>query len=188
MSLRVDRESEVPVGAQLAWALRSKIEAGELGPGDRLPSLRDVAADAGVNVNTVRAAYAKLEVAGIVRTEQGRGTFVTSPASGDDASRRRELRDEIARLESQLVSLPILAGAEEPARVPAGRPGPRLLSVDELTAVRDLLAGRVGELRAARAEIVGRVQAERLGPAPRRPSPRSSSSLAGARVRWTSAV
>ena len=133
MSLRVDRESEVPVGAQLAWALRSKIEAGELGPGDRLPSLRDVAADAGVNVNTVRAAYAKLEVAGIVRTEQGRGTFVTSPASGDDASRRRELR-------------------------------------------------------AARAEIVGRVQAERLGPAPRRPSPRSSSSLAGARVRWTSAV
>jgi GntR family transcriptional regulator len=186
MSLRVDRSSEVPVGAQLVWALRSKIEAGELGPGDRLPSLRDVAAEAGVNVNTVRAAYGKLEAVGAVRTEQGRGTFVTAPAADDQAARRRELRDEIARLESQLVSLPIL---NEPGRasVPGGPPAPRLLSVDELTAVRDLLAGRVDELRAARAELVGRVQAERTGRLARRPSSRSSSSRAGARVRWTSA-
>src|SRR5690606_2672326 len=82
MELKVDRDSGVPVGTQLAWRLRSAIERGELGPGDRLPSLRDAASAAGVNVNTVRAAYAKLESAGVVTTDQGRGTFVAQAAGG----------------------------------------------------------------------------------------------------------
>ena len=186
MRLQVDRDSGVPVGTQLAWRLRSAIERGELAPGDKLPSLRDAAAAAGVNVNTVRAAYAKLESAGVVATEQGRGTFVTRPASGE-SDRRRALRDDIARLETELVSLPLLPrAATDPAR---GSAGARLLSVEELETVRNVLAERVDELTAARAAIVERLHGERRDAEPsaatRAPARRSSSSLAGARIRWT---
>jgi DNA-binding transcriptional regulator YhcF (GntR family) len=183
MELKIDRDSGVPVGTQLAWRLRSAIERGELGPGDKLPSLRDAAAAAGVNINTVRAAYAKLESAGVVTTDQGRGTFVAQ-AAGGESDRRRGLRDEIARLEAELVSLPLLPHpGESGAR---RRPGARLLSVEELEAVRDLLAERVASLRDTRAELINQVLDERRRtPAPRTPARRSSSSLAGARVRWT---
>lgn len=192
MRLQLDRDSGVPVGTQLAWRLRAAIERGELGPGDQLPSLRDAAAAADVNVNTVRAAYAKLESAGVVTTEQGRGTFVAR-AAGGESSRRRGLRDEIARLEAELVSLPLLPQA--PAE-PAGRSaqGARLLSVEELETVRNVLAERVDELHTARAAIVERLRneqhAEPEPPLPsttRAPARRSSSSLSGARVRWTGA-
>lgn len=190
MRLRLDRDSGVPVGTQLAWRLRSAIERGELAPGDRLPSLRDAADEAGVNVNTVRAAYAKLEAAGVVITEQGRGTFVTQPR-GAESDRRRELRDQIARLEAELVSLPLLL--DPAAAVPAGAKaaGARLLSVEELETIRTVLAERVDELHTARAAIVERlqqrqrVQTRDAQPTPRAPARRSSSSLAGVRVRWT---
>lgn len=186
MELQLDRASGVPLGTQLTWRLRSAIERGELASGDKLPSLRDAAAAAGVNINTVRAAYAKLESAGVVATEQGRGTFVARATDGD-SDRRRGLRDEIARLEAELVSLPLLpqTSGESSGRAP----GARLLSVEELTTVRDLLAKRVDELNSARAAIVRRLESERRGDAEmsatRAPASRSSSSLVGARVRWT---
>jgi GntR family transcriptional regulator len=184
--LRIDRHSDVPVGAQLAAKLRAAIERGELKAGDRLPSLRDAAEAAGVNVNTVRAVYAKLEAAGVAASEQGRGTFVTAaPADRDDAAARRRLHDEIARLEAELVALPLLPAAGDRPAATTG--GARLLSLGELQTTRDVLAERVAELRAARGEIVQRIQADRLSgnPAARRPARRSSSTLAGARIRWT---
>jgi DNA-binding transcriptional regulator YhcF (GntR family) len=183
--LKIDRTSGVPVGVQLAAKLRAAIERSELKAGDRLPSLRDAAEAAGVNVNTVRAVYAKLEAAGVVTSEQGRGTFVSAaPAARDDAAARRCLHEEIARLEAELVALPLLPIADRPAAT-AGRA--RLLSLQELETTRDVLAERVAELRDARGEIVQRIQADRLGEPPgRRPSRRSSSTLAGARIRWTS--
>jgi DNA-binding transcriptional regulator YhcF (GntR family) len=189
--LHVDRDSGVPVGIQLAWNLRSRIERGELRPGDQLPSLREAAATAGVNVNTVRAAYARLEAAGVVTTAQGRGTFVTPQPAEAESGRRRALRNEIARLEANLAALP-LRPASAPADDRSRGAGPRLLSVDELTAVRNVLAERVRELQAVRAEIVERLEAGTLDPpaaaSPQRPAPRrSSSSLAGAQVRWTGA-
>jgi DNA-binding transcriptional regulator YhcF (GntR family) len=187
MNLAVDRDSGVPVGTQLTWRICSAIEHGELSAGDRLPSLREAADEADVNVNTVRAAYAKLETAGIVKTEQGRGTFVVARSPAEDGpDARRRLQEEIARLEGELVRLPLL-----PPTVSAPAPGgrARLLSVTELEAVRDVLADRVAELRAARGEIVRRIE-ERPSTADvpvRRPSRRSSSSLAGAEIRWTGA-
>lgn len=188
--LHVDRDSGIPVGIQLAWRLRSRIERGELRPGDQLPSLRDAAPAAGVNVNTVRAAYARLEAAGIVTTAQGRGTFVTPHPAEAESERRRALRNEIARLEADLAALPPRS-ASPPDGDRSRGVGPRLLSVDELTAVRDLLAERVRELQVARAEIVERLEAGTLDPpaaSAQRPAPRrSSSSLAGAQVRWTAA-
>ena len=73
---RVDRESELPVGIQVAWRLRALISSGKLAPGDRLPPVRQLAEDAGVNPNTARAIYGRLESEGLVETRHGLGTFV----------------------------------------------------------------------------------------------------------------
>jgi GntR family transcriptional regulator len=82
LDLKLERESDIPLGTQLAWKLRGAIAAGELRGGDRLPPVRELAAAAGVNVNTVRAVYARLAAQGVIVSEQGRGTFVTGAASG----------------------------------------------------------------------------------------------------------
>ncbi len=74
----IDRNAEVPISVQLAWALRSRIGEGALVPGQRLPGLRDLAEATGVNVNTVRAVYQRLEQEGLIDSQQGSGTFVAA--------------------------------------------------------------------------------------------------------------
>jgi GntR family transcriptional regulator len=78
VDLSVERGSDVPVGTQLAWKLRAAIASGSLRPGDRLPAVRELATAAGVNVNTARAVYARLAAQGVIVSEHGRGTFVSS--------------------------------------------------------------------------------------------------------------
>lgn len=75
-------ESELPVSTQLEWKLRSLIARGALRDGDRMPSVREMATFAGVNVNTARAVYASLEEEGAISSERGRGTFVAAPSPG----------------------------------------------------------------------------------------------------------
>jgi GntR family transcriptional regulator len=86
VGIRIDREGDVPVGVQLAWALRGAIESGALRAGDRLPPLRELAVEVGVNANTLRAAYAKLEADGLIETRHGSGTFVTGTLERRDLS------------------------------------------------------------------------------------------------------
>src|SRR5688572_12347799 len=74
--LQVDRESELPVGVQVAWKLRALIASGKIGPGDQLPGIRELAELAGVNANTSRAIYQRLEREGLIVSKQGLGTFV----------------------------------------------------------------------------------------------------------------
>jgi len=74
----IDRDAEVPIGVQLAWALRTRIRDGRFKPSQRLPGLREMAEAVGVNVNTVRAVYQNLEHEGLIDSQQGSGTFVAS--------------------------------------------------------------------------------------------------------------
>ena len=180
LGLRVDRDAEVPMGTQLAWRLRSHVRDGALQPGDRLPSVRELAEEAGVNVNTVRAVYRRLESEGLVRSEQGRGTFVSGAPAGDGGT-RAELRRQIAALEAELVSRTPLPS--DPAASPPRPTGGRLPSTSELRDIRDQLESRLNELTAERADVLRRLS-ELDEPAPER---RSSTSLRGARVRWLGA-
>lgn len=75
------------MGLQLGWRLRALIRTGELGAGERLPSFRQLAGWAGVNVGTVRAVYDALEGDGLVVTRHGQGTFV---ADGVEAAPQLE--------------------------------------------------------------------------------------------------
>src|SRR5918992_4028584 len=191
LDLTVDREAELPLGAQLAGRIRNALREGRIGPGDRLPSVRELAETAGVNVNTVRTVYARLESEGLVRSEHGRGTFVSGMPAGDDAVTRRELRRQIAELEGRLVRLP--PPPLPPEDIPAPRRGSAaLLSTEDLEAVRDRLLERLDELDTQRAAVLERL--EELGlqeveadePAPQR-ARRASPSLAGAQIRWVGA-
>lgn len=107
MRLRVDPNSGVPLGVQIARQVRLAIAAGRVAPGERLPSARDLAADLGVNFHTVRKAYRDLEAEGLLRVQRGRGTTV---APAPRPLRRAELRD-VVRLHVQHLAED-LAGAD----------------------------------------------------------------------------
>ena len=73
---RVDPDSPVPLFHQIAEAIRARIEAGELAPGEALAPLREAAERWGVNLHTVRHAYTALAREGLVETRGTRGTRV----------------------------------------------------------------------------------------------------------------
>lgn len=66
-----------PIYAQLVERLKARILAGTYPPGNHLDSVRDLAAAAGVNPNTMQRALAQLESEGLVRTERTSGRYVT---------------------------------------------------------------------------------------------------------------
>src|SRR5712692_8817301 len=70
------RRSEPPAAEQVVAHVRSLIEAGELGPGQRLPAERELAKHIGVSRPSVRAALGTLVALGVVETRHGAGTFV----------------------------------------------------------------------------------------------------------------
>jgi DNA-binding transcriptional regulator YhcF (GntR family) len=80
LNLSVDRNSDLSPGLQLSWRLRALFSSGRLAPGERLPSVRELATRAGVNVNTARAVYRRLEREGLVVSRHGLGTFVAERA------------------------------------------------------------------------------------------------------------
>jgi DNA-binding transcriptional regulator YhcF (GntR family) len=87
LDIAVDRDAEIPIGVQLAWALRTRIRDGVFQPNDKLPGLREVAEATGVNVNTVRTVYQRLEHEGLIDSQQGSGTFVASNPERSSAVR-----------------------------------------------------------------------------------------------------
>lgn len=82
---------------KVASALRELIAAGEYGPGDQLPSYRQLSADHDVAVNTAQVAVRILANEGLVEIRHGSGAFVRAP-SADAPS----LREELTRLQEQL--------------------------------------------------------------------------------------
>jgi DNA-binding transcriptional regulator YhcF (GntR family) len=91
LGIAIDRAAELPIGVQLTWGLRALILTGTLTRGDQLPALHRLAGELGVNANTVRAAYARLELEGLVETRHGSGTFV-----GERPGSRVGLADAVA--------------------------------------------------------------------------------------------
>lgn len=109
MHLRLEPNSGVPLGVQIARGIRLAVASGRLGPGERLPSARDLAAELRVNFHTVRKAYADLEREGLLRRERGVGTFVVErTARLDPAELRALVRSHLERLLEDLAGAQIL--------------------------------------------------------------------------------
>jgi GntR family transcriptional regulator len=97
--LRIEPSSGVPVTRQIAEQIRTQCASGALGPGDRLPSVRELARELAVNQNTVLRAYEKLTSDGLLKRRHGAGTFVSDDIpSGQLRQQRRVLREELGRL------------------------------------------------------------------------------------------
>jgi DNA-binding transcriptional regulator YhcF (GntR family) len=93
-SLQVLATDPTPPYEQLRRQLASMIQSGVIATGDRLPPVRQLAADLGLAVGTVARTYRELEAAGLVATRRGGGTRVRPPpASPAPAARRQALRE-----------------------------------------------------------------------------------------------
>jgi DNA-binding transcriptional regulator YhcF (GntR family) len=91
--ITIDTASPVPPYEQLRSRIAARAADGTLAAGTRLPTVRALATDLGLAVNTVARAYKELESDGVVVTEGRRGTFVRSPVvSGADAARAPDAR------------------------------------------------------------------------------------------------
>ncbi len=85
IKVQLDVKSGVPFYRQVIDQVRSAMATGQLEPGDRLPTVRQLAVDLSVNPNTVSRAYTELELTGLVETQMGSGTFVGNrPVENDD--------------------------------------------------------------------------------------------------------
>jgi DNA-binding transcriptional regulator YhcF (GntR family) len=97
MKLQIDRELPVPLGLQVKGLIEYGIACGELSPGERLPSVRDLAESLAVAPMTVALVYRGLREAGLIETRRGRGSFVAE--SGEPP---RRPRTEIAEIQRRL--------------------------------------------------------------------------------------
>jgi DNA-binding transcriptional regulator YhcF (GntR family) len=143
-SLAVDRDAEVPIGVQLAWALRTRIGNGELGPEQRLPGLRELAEAIGVNLNTVRTVYQRLETEGLIESQQGSGTFVApSPAPAAAVGSIAATAARTARetgVDPRAVAAALYVAVQPPAPAPGSEQAAELSEAGHRRALREQIA------------------------------------------------
>ncbi len=95
----IDHNSKTPIYEQIKVQILSLINSGALSPGDKLPSLRTLAADLSLNFNTIKKVFAQLEADGVIITVQGKGCFVADTAKENRAvldKAEAALRDAVA--------------------------------------------------------------------------------------------
>ncbi len=109
--ITIDLESATPIVEQVHAEIRQAIAAGQLRPGDSLPTVRQLAQDLGINLNTVARAYRLLESDGLVTSIRGRGSVVRS-AREAPAIAEHSLQQRIGRTIRTLIADARLAGLE----------------------------------------------------------------------------
>jgi GntR family transcriptional regulator len=88
----------MPITRQIAAQIRAAFAGGTLQPGERLPSVRALAAELAVNQNTILRVYERLTAEGLLERRHGDGTFVADRVpSGQLKTQRRLLREQIDR-------------------------------------------------------------------------------------------
>lgn len=100
MLIRLDMASEIPIYMQLRNQIVMGIGRGELQLGERLPTVRQMAADAGVNTMTVNKAYQLLKAEGFIEIDRRRGGVV-SPVQAAQGAYREKLEGKLALLETE---------------------------------------------------------------------------------------
>lgn len=85
-------QADRPIYAQLMEEIKRRIISGVYKPGEKIPSVRDLAAEASVNPNTMQRAFAQLEQEGLLYTQRTSGRFVT-----EDEERIMDMKNELAK-------------------------------------------------------------------------------------------
>lgn len=116
MSLRIDPAAPEPLFEQIGQRVKESVAAGLMAPGDRLPSVRELARELAINPNTVARAYEALERDGVIVRRQGSGCFVTEQASPlREDERRKRLAEQARRLVTDAFHLGLDAADVEAA-------------------------------------------------------------------------
>ncbi len=97
LPFKLDLKSGVPFYRQIIDQVKSAIVTGAIAPGDRLPTVRQLAVDLSINPNTVSRAYMEMELTGLVDTQMGSGTFVSHQKVDRDEMERRRILDQICQ-------------------------------------------------------------------------------------------
>jgi GntR family transcriptional regulator len=106
MFLRIEKGSAVPISRQIAEQIATLCASGSLRPGERLPSVRELARELAVNQNTILRVYERLVGEGLLEMRHGQGTFVAARAKrGQLAMHRERLVDELRQIARQAVGL-----------------------------------------------------------------------------------
>ncbi len=138
-SAQIDLDSFEPAYSQLANILRKQISAGTYRPGDRLPSETELCQQYGLSRMTVRRVIKMLADQGVVRTAQGRGTFVRPWVLGGATFQLRQLQsfstDETATV--KLLEARMVPADERAARKLALRPGQKAIYMRRLLHLKD---------------------------------------------------
>ena len=92
-NIQLDFRSGTPIYTQIVEQVKQQVVSGGLKPGDQLPTVRALALELRVNFNTVARAYRLLDEAGIISTQQGRGTYILDvpPPERTDKLRQQAL-------------------------------------------------------------------------------------------------
>lgn len=130
MEFRLDRDLPVPLGTQLRGLIEYGIGFGELAPGERLPSVREMAEQLGVAPMTVAQVYRELKDQGLLQSRLGAGTFVADagkplPRTGTDMTALHRgidrLIDDSLAMGLRASDLAGLVGARMAERLASGK-------------------------------------------------------------------
>lgn len=104
--LKIDMRSRTPIYEQIIDSIKELVVKGVLEPGERLPSVRDMAKDMTLNPNTVQKAYQELERQGIISTLRGKGTFIALNIQANNKSiKRGNLMEELKKIVVEAIYL-----------------------------------------------------------------------------------
>ncbi len=95
MTYLLDTRSGIPIYRQIIEQVKVAIASGKLKTGDQLPTVRRLAVDLSINLNTVIRAYRELELEGVLEMQQGSGTFVSSRKPEIDLLKKQRMIDQI---------------------------------------------------------------------------------------------
>lgn len=98
-------QDHLPIYAQLMDTLKRRIITGRYLPGEKLPSVRELAAEAGINPNTVQRAFSELEREGLIYTQRATGKYVTENADEIKSARQALAKTQVAKFLSNMQSL-----------------------------------------------------------------------------------
>ena len=98
-------QAHLPIYAQLMDTLKRRIITGRYLPGEKLPSVRELAAEAGINPNTVQRAFSELEREGLIYTQRATGKYVTENADEIKSARQALAKTQVAEFLSNMQSL-----------------------------------------------------------------------------------
>ena len=98
LTLHLDFHSGLPIYIQIMNQIEQQVSGGRLKPDDQLPTVRALASELRINFNTVARAYRLLDDAGVISTQQGRGTYILVKPPPEVAKKlRQETLEALAR-------------------------------------------------------------------------------------------